>query len=307
VSDPSDASDASDDVPAAVNSQAYWDDRFARDWQTHGGPAQSRWFAELALANLPPWLLAAARRERSTIADWGCAEGDGLAAWLAHVEADRLTGVDFSPVAIAAASARYPGLHFVVEDWLAPGGATGGPTHDLVFSSNTLEHFADPERVLAAIATRARHALVLLVPYREDPRHPEHEVTLDDDRLALVLDGRLVLVTATLLDCRERPGSQWLGDQLLVVYVTPAWATQLGLTLAARGDDLRGRLTELERLTRTADEARAAADTRAAEVAALTLHEATLARRIQTLEERHARRLSTRLYRRWRALRGLDG
>ena len=283
-----------------INSRAYWDGRFAADWDAADGPRQSRWFAELALARLPGWLLGAVRDQRLTVVDWGCAEGDGTDAWTAHVEPDRLTGVDFSEVAVARAASRYPSLRFVADAWLT--GPAAAPTHDVVFSSNTLEHFERPDDVLAAIATRARKAIVLLLPYRESPRHPEHAAGFDAAGIRVVLDGGFELRGAVVGDCNGLPGAAWTGEQILLVYVEPGWARSLELRLAdveISQDDLAAARDRLAAQARALD-----AETREwqARAAALEAEGTRLRERITTLEQRHARRLSTRLYRSWRRL-----
>ena len=60
-----------------INTDHYWDGRFSTDWETFEGPRQSRFFARLAVENLPRWLLDEIRRHHLRVADWGCAQGDG--------------------------------------------------------------------------------------------------------------------------------------------------------------------------------------------------------------------------------------
>jgi hypothetical protein len=125
---------------ADVNSRAFWDTRFASSWQADHGPEQTRFFCELALATLPQWLRQQVQQHRFSVCDWGCALGEGTAL-LARGLGTTVKGVDFSATAIEKAKAQYPGLEFLCEDWLA---ADVGDVYDLVFSSNTLEHFEQP-------------------------------------------------------------------------------------------------------------------------------------------------------------------
>lgn len=296
-----------------VNSKAYWDHRFATDWNQHGGPAQSRGFAELARELLPRWLLDATHREALTWVDWGCAEGDGTAPWTAWLAPGSMCGVDVSETAIATASTRYPTVPFATADWLADdaplGGAANGATFDVVFSSNTLEHFSQPSKVMNVLAARARRAVVLLLPYRELERHPEHEATFLPENLPSHIGaGRdLALCAARVADCRDRPASPWLGEQILLVYAQPEWAaTYARCMMDVRVDTADPTTIWREVAVRDAtirdlQAAVAAEATRGATLAQqVVVSAATVERltaRITFLEARHAAKWSTRVYR----------
>ena len=216
---------------ASINDQIYWDERFRTDWESLHGPEQSRFFSQLALEHLPAWIFHLARRNGLTVADWGCAQGDGTELLASALGAGNVTGIDFSPQAIEQAQARYPGMRFSAVDWLD---AKSSPqTFDLVFSSNTLEHFAQPLTVLDTIARHATKAVLLALPYRELDRHEEHFFTFLPQNIPAVLANGFRLAWSRVVDCRPLPGSLWNGDQVFLVYVDPAWAdASLALTLA---------------------------------------------------------------------------
>lgn len=293
-----------------VNSRAYWDGRFAGDWDDQQGPAQSRWFAELALAHLPRWLVPAITAQRLSVVDWGCAEGDGTAVWAEHVAPGQLVGVEFSARAVATAAARYPAVRFSHEDWLSA--PTGEPaTYDVVFSSNTLEHFAAPEVALAALARRASKAVLLLVPYREDPLGPEHFVSFSPDRVPARLPGGLPLCWWRVLDCRRLAGAHFAGQQLLTLHADPGWTAPLVTSLSDLDSGVDALLAGQDRLDSELTQLKAELDRTTASAAALAAQlreraevERWLTERIRFLEQRHAARLSTRLYRRYLALTG---
>lgn len=213
-----------------INSGQYWDARFVGDWESFQGPAQSRFFARLAIENLPRWLIEQLQRQPLTLVDWGCAQGDGTDVWASYVDPQRLVGVDFSPVAIEQAAKRYPAMRFINEDWL-----TGQPIRqedfDVVFSSNTLEHFHKPYDVLKILCGRARKALVLALPYREMNRHQEHFYTFLPDNIPSVIDAGFRLVWSRVVDCRQLPDTLWGGDQIVLVYAEFSWVESLRLTL----------------------------------------------------------------------------
>ena len=148
-----------------INSDSYWDGRFAEDWESFRGPAQSRFFARLAIENLPCWLIDQLQRQPLTLCDWGCAQGDGTDVWASYVDSERITGVDFSSVAIEYASQPYPAIRFLNQDWLTSE-SDELSVFDVVFSSNTLEHFHKPYEVLTSLCSRATKALILALPYK---------------------------------------------------------------------------------------------------------------------------------------------
>jgi glycosyltransferase involved in cell wall biosynthesis len=213
-----------------INSESYWDSRFSDDWQACEGPRQSRFFARLAVENSPSWLIEQIRRQSLIFADWGCAQGDGTDIWASYLNPQQLVGVDFSAVAIEQATERYPAIRFVSENWLEAG-VDAFDSYDVVFSSNTLEHFHKPYEVLEALGARAKKAVVLALPYRELERIGEHFYSFLPDNVPLVLSNGFRLVWSRVIDCRHLPNTLWGGDQIFLVYAESSWVDSLKLSL----------------------------------------------------------------------------
>lgn len=213
-----------------INSNSYWNVRFAENWEPCQGPAQSRFFARLAIENLPRWLIDQLKRKPLSFCDWGCAQGDGTDVWASYVDSDRITGVDFSAIAVEQAAQRYPAIRFLNQNWLEAQ-QDELPVFDVVFSSNTLEHFHRPYAVLKTLCSRATKALVLALPYREIDRHHEHFFTFLPDNIPTVIGGGFRLVWSRVADCRQLDKSFWDGDQIVLVYAETSWLDSLGLTL----------------------------------------------------------------------------
>ncbi|ACL64840.1 Methyltransferase type 11 [Anaeromyxobacter dehalogenans 2CP-1] len=232
----------------AVNSAAYWEARFATgDWDAHGGPAQARFFAEVALSLLAPEVVDDLRARRATICDLGCGEGEGTATLAAGLGVP-VAGADVSGAAVAVARRRHPGLAFERADGAPPGEV------DALFTSNTLEHFRDPWGVLAAALGRVRRWAVLLVPFEERERIPEHEATFEWESFPAEVAG-FDLWDLRAEDVSARPGSRWPGAQALAVYARrgapdlPARPAPAVAALAARAAALAavGRALAAER------------------------------------------------------------
>ena len=213
-----------------INSDAYWDSRFVENWESFDGPAQSRFFARITIVNLPRWLVNQLKSQFLTLADWGCAQGDGTNVWANYIDVKQLTGIDFSVVAIEQAAKRYPAIRFINENWLTVSDSQQ-ERFDVVFSSNTLEHFHNPYEVLRNLCTRAKKAVVLALPYRELDRINEHFFSFFPENIPTLLPNGFRLIWSQVVDCGWLPNTLWKGEQVILLFADPNWIDGLGLTL----------------------------------------------------------------------------
>lgn len=232
------------DAVAEINSNAYWDARFGGDWHGSNGPAQSRFFSNVALRVLPEWMTREIRRDRLAIADWGCGEGDGTDVWAACASLEQITGIDFSTIAIDTAKKRYPQITFFAENWLSSGGSDRH--FDVVYSSNVVEHFHDPRKVLRTLCERARRAIILALPYREMSRGKEHFFTFTPENIPLSLDNGFRLVFSKVVDCSRLADTYWRGEQIVLIYINSSWGDTLNLTLNESSTESNTKDSELE-------------------------------------------------------------
>lgn len=214
-----------------LNSESYWDTRFRENWESCDGPWQTRFFYQIAVCNLPAWLMWQIKGGGLTLVYWGCAQGDGADVWASYMDPARIACVDFSAVAVAQAAERYPSIRFIHEDWMDE---TQGinDTFDILFSSNTLEHFHLPFEVLKKLLPRARKAVILALPYKEMERIDEHFYTFLPENIPVRLPNGFRLCWAKVVDCRNLPKTQWGGDQIILLYAAEDWIDGLGLTLS---------------------------------------------------------------------------
>lgn len=210
-----------------VNSQPYWEGRFKGDWDEAGGPEQTRFFARLGLDLIPAWVREDIGLRCSTLADVGCAEGEGAALLKVAFPLLSVSGFDFSEAAISKARARHPHVEFHVKDIAAI-----DARFDVVFCSNVIEHFEEPRRVVDALAAAAGRYLVIMVPGWEIDRHPEHHVTFRLDDLPRMTAG-LHLAHLAAVNCARIDRRQWPGYQLVAVY---ACADALAINNLSAGD-----------------------------------------------------------------------
>ena len=231
-----------------INSNEYWDKRFLENWENFQGPKQSRFFSRLALCNLPAWLVREIKNKKLSVVDWGCAQGDGTNELVNYFEINQITGVDFSEIAIAAALGRYPKMSFVSENWLNEK-ISGVQIFDIVYSSNTLEHFHKPYDVLQKLSKRAKKAVILALPYQELDRIDEHFYSFLANNIPLELSNGFRLIWSKVVDCRQIQNSYWNGDQIFLVYAQPEWLSALNLLLADTVLEQVDNSSELARLT----------------------------------------------------------
>jgi len=236
-----------------INSERYWDHRFTEDWEARQGPSQSRFFAQLAIEHMPSWLLDQIRCQSLTVVDWGCAQGDGTDVWAAYLDIRQLIGVDFSSVAVEQASRRYPGIRFMNEDWLN-NQVNNHLSFDVVFSSNTLEHFQTPYDVLDVISKRAKKALILALPYREYDRIDEHFFSFLPENIPISLNNGFRLMWSKVVDCKYLEGGFWGGDQIILVYADPVWIDSFKLTLINCKVHHVDRSSDMTRLSKSVSE-----------------------------------------------------
>lgn len=159
-----------------VNSKDYWDHRFNTDWENVGGRIQSSFFYNVILQFLPEHIKAKILNEKLSICDLGCAEGEGVYIFSKYFIHSDIVGSDFSEQAIYNAKKHYPENNFICENMLDL-----QKSHDVLVSSNVLEHFPEPFIIIENIISKARRYFIILVPYKEYQRHPEHFYTFDEN------------------------------------------------------------------------------------------------------------------------------
>ena len=214
-----------------INSRNYWDNRFSVDWRDHGGEEQSVFFASIAVSNLPNWFINKIKNDALTVADWGCATGDGTAHFAKTLGAQRITGIDFSEAAIQEANTKYPDLTYLCENWLSNDQIFNNE-YDVLISSNTLEHFRNPYEILTHISKGIKKAIVLVLPYNEAQRESEHFFTFFEDNIPVKLDNKFRLIWSKVIDCRSLENSRWFGSQIVLIYCEESWFDESNLSIS---------------------------------------------------------------------------
>lgn len=205
-----------------INSKEYWDERFGSgDWEEKQGREQSTFFYCVAKELLPQWFLDDVRENRLSVCDLGCAEGEGVDILGGLFPHSRMIGSDVSDAALERARNYYPQYEFVQAD------INNLPFDaDVMFTSNTLEHFHEPDSIIENVLPHCGKYFVMLIPFRELERIDEHFYTFDYDSFPLNR-GKFSIVFYKEIDCTEMEGTQWPGPEILVIYQksgTPGFA-----------------------------------------------------------------------------------
>ena len=196
-----------------INSKEYWDFRFGTgDWEKKQGREQSLFFYRLALELFPDWFCEDIKKNNLSFLDLGCAEGEGVNLFGEYFESKRVCGSDISAAALERAKKYYPGYRFFESDINKL-----SEDFDVIFSSNTLEHFENPEKIIKNILPHCKKYFVMLIPFREFSRIDEHFATFDYGSFPLKNNG-FNLVFYKEADCREIANTQWPGEEIIAIY-----------------------------------------------------------------------------------------
>ena len=215
-----------------INSKEYWDERFGSgDWEMKEGREQSLFFYQIALSLMPQWLKDDINKNSLSIIDLGCAEGEGVNLFSENFKNSKVCGSDISKAALEKAREYYPENRFIEADI-----NNIGENFDVVFSSNTLEHFSDPDGIIKNVIPHAKKYFIMLIPFREKDRIEEHFYTFDYNSFPDIReDFRLVYYKET--DLKDKENTQWPGEEILVVYMKKNEAEKMEFTLKELQND----------------------------------------------------------------------
>ncbi|MCE5324022.1 class I SAM-dependent methyltransferase [bacterium] len=200
--------------PNNKNSKENWDAYFQGEWERRNGRLQTRLFARyfLETVRLP--------KSAHTLIDVGCAMGDGLPEIAHHYKHLQLHGCDISPRAIKQARQDY-GHIAAFHQW---GFEDIEGDFDIIYCSNTLEHFTQYLDIARALLDHCQW-LYILVPFRE--RVGDRALTPQHDQWHVASFGEGSF-DALVTECRAQGIRTWLHS------CPGAWSTHEGIQLRWR-------------------------------------------------------------------------
>ncbi|MFV0504440.1 MAG: methyltransferase [Lachnospirales bacterium] len=152
-----------------INSKEYWEKRFKTDWVENGGCEQTMYFTNTALSLMPSWFTSNFRNNNYSLCDIGCGMGGGTKIFKENFPDLSMTGYDVSDAAIEFARENYENINFEKLDLLEED-LKINKTYNIVYSSNTLEHFENYKEILKTLSTFSKEFVVILVPFKEGVR-----------------------------------------------------------------------------------------------------------------------------------------
>lgn len=195
-----------------INSKSYWNNRFSKDWDKFSGPQQTLSFTKLFLKEIPMEMVSEIKEKKYTICDLGCAEGEGTQLLHEFFPESKITGIDFSQIAISKAQAKYPNIDFKVSDISK---VTG--TYDVIYCSNTLEHLEHPNGIINKVASKTKKFFILQVPFNDQTKHEEHINQFTFGSFKEKYDN-FSLQHFIVKDTRLAKPSYWPGYQLIAIF-----------------------------------------------------------------------------------------
>lgn len=195
-----------------INTEAYWNRRFKYNWEQREGREQTHFFMQTVIDCLPEWIKRDIRDRRLRICDAGCATGDGVLLLAEAFKESEVVGIDFAEKAIRRARELHPQHHYQVGD------LTHLNEHfDVIVTSNTLEHFANPVEVIDQLLAHTHDYLLIMSPFEDNSCEPEHLSRLAYESFRLI-SGDFQLVHAQVISCEAQLDTRWHGQQILAVY-----------------------------------------------------------------------------------------
>ncbi len=209
-----------------INSDKYWDEMFSHDEQNKKRAEQTQFFVNLAVGNLPQWITEDIRDNALSVCDAGCAEGIGTKILREQFDSSRVLGVDFSEQAVRVAQKNYADCEFEVQNV-----KTMNDKFDVIFSSNVLEHFSEPHKVMENLISCAKAYSIFLLPFREYYTCPEHATYFDFQSFPLSINDEYELCYFKPITIQGEDNQYWFGEQILIVYISKTYLSGKVLTL----------------------------------------------------------------------------
>jgi 2-polyprenyl-3-methyl-5-hydroxy-6-metoxy-1,4-benzoquinol methylase len=196
----------------APTKSTYWDIRFLTDWENLNGKNQTAFFADVIVNFLPDNIKKQIQNSSYQLCDVGCALGDAIPVYAKYFPVSKVEGIDFSTEAINKARLSHPEYSFQVE---SIDNMTND--YDIIFCSNVLALYPDPIPSMMQLMQKARHYVVLLLPFQSEQKTQENQTVFTFDSFPDSID-QFQLISIEEIDCGKLPQSYCQSKQVLVIY-----------------------------------------------------------------------------------------
>lgn len=197
-----------------MNSREWWEEYFKKGlWDYYDGGSQTLFFAKTLYENLAPNVLEDIVRNKMSICDVGCAEGEATNFFQTKIPDSTIDGIDLSANAIERAKKKFPNEQFVCMDL-----QNLSENRDVIISSNVLEHLSNPDKELKNLSLKANKYLIIMLPYKDMTGESTHINIFDDCFFAEACPESFKIVQMKVIDTSKMEKTYWPGEQVLVIY-----------------------------------------------------------------------------------------
>jgi len=195
--------------------QKEWLDHFYQEMylQVGFGPRQNEYYMNMIIKNLDDRVIKFLKEAPASIVDVGCAMGYGTILLGDIFPLAKLYGIEVNETAVAGGRERFPQITFIHNrDGLIDG------LYDIVISSHCLEHYLDPQELLADLLRISCRYCIVMVPYNEDPPQNKHLCTITENTFPdkLVVEGKHYIKISSVIYGADRELSR--NDLIQVTY-----------------------------------------------------------------------------------------
>lgn len=194
------------------NDKQYWENQFASCLEQKMKLAQASFFFECFRKMIPEKFLIYCQDKQYSCCDFGCGLGNFTNNLYEIFPKFEIYGVDFSANAI-----NYAKKHFSKVSFLEVDLDNLSDDFDIMITSNTLEHFSNPQIVVQKLLKHTKKYLIMLVPYEERDLYEEHLFDFERDFFNANI-GNFDLMYLKSIDLSAKFNTMWLGKQIMAIY-----------------------------------------------------------------------------------------
>ncbi len=194
------------------NDKEYWEKQFSNVIERKMKLAQASFFYKVFKTLLPIELKNEINKSKFSCCDFGCGLGNFTDKLYEIFPSWQIYGVDYSQNAISYAKKHFPNVSFINTELNKL-----KENFDIIISSNTLEHFSNPDEIIVKLLKHTKKFFILLIPFEERELYKEHLFSFEREFFKDSIEN-FELIYLKSIDLSYYFNTMWFGKQVLVVY-----------------------------------------------------------------------------------------